>query len=85
VMTMHGGSSDWVVVSFSSTSATYDEMMKSAGAFVVNCDHGGGHCMATNELYTAGWEFMKAHPFGADPEPYEEQLPASFPDYCKVY
>ncbi|HET9956248.1 MAG TPA: hypothetical protein VFQ61_17190 [Polyangiaceae bacterium] len=85
VMTMHGGSSDVVVVAFSTTSATYDSHMKSAGSFVVNCDHGGGHCGAPSALYSAGWEFMKAHPFGVEPEPYTSGLPSSFPSYCKVY
>jgi predicted esterase len=85
VMTMHGGASDQVVVAFSQTSATYDKLMKGAGSFVVNCDHGGGHCAAPAKLYTAGWEFMKAHPFGAEPEPYASGLPESFPDYCSVY
>lgn len=85
VMTMHGGSSDRVVVSFATTSATHDAHMKSAGAFVVNCDHGGGHCRAPAALYAAGWEFMKAHPFGVEPSPYAASLPASFPSYCMKY
>jgi len=41
VMTMHGGSTDMVIVSFATTSATYDMQMKTAGAFVVNCNHMG--------------------------------------------
>lgn len=82
VMTLHGGTTDWVIVSFADTSATFDQHMKSAGGFVVNCDHGGGHCRAPAELYAAAWEFMKAHPFGVAPEPYGPGLPASFPSYC---
>lgn len=85
VMTMHGGSSDVVVVAFSRTSATYDAHMKEAGSFVVNCDHGGGHCRAPSELYSAAWEFMKAHPFGVEPSPFEDGLPDTFPDYCQIY
>lgn len=85
VMTMHGGTSDRVIVSFSDTSATYDELMKNAGSFVVNCDHGGGHCSASTDLYSAGWEFMKAHPFGVDPKPYEGSLPSNFPSYCTIF
>jgi hypothetical protein len=75
VMTMHGGASDMVIVSFATTSATYDAQIKAAGGFVVNCNHGGGHCQAPAALYAAGWEFMKAHPFGVDPEPYSSGLP----------
>lgn len=85
VMTMHGGSSDVVIVAFSQTSATYDQQMKAAGSFVVNCNHGGGHCGAPAALYSAGWEFMKAHPFGVEPEPYSSGLPSNFPTTCKVY
>ncbi|MBN2524913.1 MAG: hypothetical protein JXR76_00880, partial [Deltaproteobacteria bacterium] len=84
VMTMHGGVSDWVVVSFAETSATFDAMMDDAGSFVVNCDHNGGHCQAPAELYEAGWEFMKAHPFGVNPFPFETGL-VGFPDYCAIY
>jgi poly(3-hydroxybutyrate) depolymerase len=85
VMTMHGGASDRVVVSFAQTSATYDAQMAAAGSFVVNCNHGGGHCQAPSSLYSAAWEFMKAHPFGVSPEPYASGLPGSFPSYCAEY
>jgi dienelactone hydrolase len=84
-MTLHGGPGDRVVVSFSETSATFDESIKKAGGFVVNCDHGGGHCGAPAPLYTAAWQFMKDHPFGVSPEPYSASLPTTFPDYCKKY
>jgi hypothetical protein len=85
VMTMHGGSSDVVVVAFSTTSATLDAHMKEAGSYVINCNHGGGHCAAPAALYSAGWEFMKAHPYGVEPEPYASGIPATFPSYCKAY
>ena len=85
VMTMHGGSTDMVIVSFATTSATYDTEMKNAGSFVVNCDHGGGHCQAPAALYTAAWQFMKDHPFGVTPEPYGMSLPAIFPNYCAEF
>jgi predicted esterase len=85
VMTMHGGSSDMVIVTFSETSKTLDDQFKKAGGYVVNCNHGGGHCGAPAPLYTAGWEFMKAHPFGVTPEPYASMIPSSFPNYCKAY
>jgi predicted esterase len=85
IMTMHGGSSDVVVVTFSETSKTLDNQFKKAGSYVVNCNHGGGHCRAPAPLYTAGWEFMKSHPYGVTPEPYGATLPSSFPDYCKPF
>jgi poly(3-hydroxybutyrate) depolymerase len=84
VMTMHGGASDMVIVTFSQTSATLDMQFKSAGGFVINCDHGGGHCQAPADLQAAGWVFLKDHPYGVSPEPYGMTLPANFPSYCKI-
>ena len=84
LMTMHGGASDMVIVTFSQTSATLDMQFKSAGGFVVNCNHGGGHCQAPRDLQAAGWVFMKDHPYGVSPEPYGTTLPSTFPSYCKI-
>jgi len=84
VMTMHGGSGDMVIVTFSETSKTLDDQFKAAGGVVMNCNHGGGHCGAPAALQTAGWEFMKAHPFGTKPSPYAGGLPSTFPNYCKM-
>ncbi|HTU57985.1 MAG TPA: hypothetical protein VMF89_06120, partial [Polyangiales bacterium] len=84
VFTMHGGSSDWVIVTFSETSATFDMSAKQHGSFVVNCDHGGGHCAAPDALKVAAWQFMKAHPYGAD-SPWKSGIPSGTPSYCKIY
>jgi poly(3-hydroxybutyrate) depolymerase len=85
VITMHGGASDMVIVTFSQTSASFDMAAKTHGSFVVNCDHGGGHCAASNELKNAYWQFLKDHPFGIEKSPWETAIPAGVPDYCKVY
>lgn len=86
VMTMHGAAgSDVVIVDFSNTSRTYDMSAKSHGSFVINCDHGGGHCGLSNELKNAYWQFFKDHPFGIEKSPWETALPAGVPDYCKVF
>lgn len=85
VFTMHGGSSDVVIVTFSQTSATFDMSAKSHGSFVVNCDHGGGHCAAPSDLQTAAWTFMKDHPWGFGTSPWASSIPAGVPDYCKVF
>jgi poly(3-hydroxybutyrate) depolymerase len=82
VMTMHGGSSDFGGL-FTTDSANLDMAIKNAGGFAINCDHGGGHCGASQELQDAAIEFLFAHPFGVDPEPYASSLPMSFPTYCK--
>ncbi|HEY6879166.1 MAG TPA: prolyl oligopeptidase family serine peptidase [Polyangiales bacterium] len=84
LMTMHGGSADNVGVSFATTSKAADDAFKKAGGFVMNCNHNGDHCRAPAELQTAAWEFMKAHPFGVDPEP-DSSVPDNFPDYCTIY
>jgi predicted esterase len=85
LMTMHGGTQDRVIVSFSDTSETLDSQFKKAGGFVINCDHGGGHCAAPADLYNSVWDFFKTHPFGVKPEPYQSGIPSSFPSYCKTY
>jgi poly(3-hydroxybutyrate) depolymerase len=84
-MTMHGApGSDVVIVDFSETSASLATSAKAHGGFVIDCNHGGGHCGSPAELQVAAWQFMKDHPFGVSPEPYASGLPASFPKYCKV-
>jgi len=83
LMTVHGKPGVDVVISdFSETSATANLAFKNRGAFVVTCDHGGGHC-GGGPLADEIWTFFKAHPFGVDPEPWSA-LPA-FPAYCRIY
>ena len=83
-MTMHGGSGDTVVVNFGDTSHNLQNVLLPAGAFVVECNHGLGHCRAPAELHERAWDFMKAHPFGTAPSPFEAGLPSNFPTYCVV-
>jgi hypothetical protein len=85
IFTMHGGSSDMVIVAFSSTSRSLDMAAKTHGSFVVNCDHGGGHCQAPSDLQTAAWQFMKDHPWGFTTSPWASAIPASVPDYCEIF
>jgi hypothetical protein len=84
VLTMHGGDADMVVISFGQASLDEDNALVAAGGFAVDCNHGGGHVQAPPDLLAAGWEFMKAHPFGTKPSPYAGGLPADFPSYCKI-
>ena len=83
MMTMHGAM-DEVIVNFQDTSRDADNAIAARGGFVINCNHGGGHCAASKELKLAMWQFMKDHPFGVNPEPYENGLPATFPSYCQI-
>jgi poly(3-hydroxybutyrate) depolymerase len=80
----HGGASDVVIISFPMATATMNMDLRAKGGFVVNCDHGGGHCQSPPAVKTAQWEFLKAHPFGVSPEPYAAGLPADFPTFCTI-
>jgi predicted esterase len=84
LMTIHGAPGlDVVVIDFSDSSATADQGFKSRGGFVINCNHGGGHCGGGG---FAGdiWTFFKAHPYGVDPHPWTS-LPAGFNSACKIF
>jgi len=85
LMTVHGApGSDVVIIDFSESSATADMGFKSKGGFVVNCNHGGGHCGGAG-LAGDIWKFFKAHPFGVTPEPWAMGLPAGFSTQCKIF
>ena len=84
LMTIHGAPGvDVVITDFSQTSAMADMTFKQYGGFVINCNHGGGHCGGAG-LAGDIWTFFKAHPFGVSPEPWT-MLPAGFSSKCKVY
>jgi poly(3-hydroxybutyrate) depolymerase len=85
VMTMHGAQGvDVVIVDFSQQSLFLAGDVAKHGGFAVDCNHGGGHVGAPDDLKTAGWQFFKDHPFGVSPEPYANGLPSTFPKYCKI-
>lgn len=85
VMAAHGSAeSDVVIVSFEETSKALTDDLVSKGGFAVRCNHGGGHCGSPAEVKSAQWQFLKDHPFGTDPEPYEGGLPDGFPSYCEI-
>jgi hypothetical protein len=84
VITTHGGPTDFVLISFAQSSAKLTADIAEKGGFVVNCDHGGDHCQSPPDVISAQWQFLKAHPFGVEPEPYAAGLPASFPDTCQI-
>lgn len=85
VMTIHGTSGqDVVIVNFADTSHAYADDLVSKGGFAVDCNQGGGHCQLPNAAKRAAWDFLNAHPYGIDPEPYAGGLPDSFPSYCQI-
>jgi hypothetical protein len=75
---------DVVIVDFSETSRAYADDLVSQGGFAVLCNHEGNHCGANRKLVAAQWEFLEAHPYGVEPEPYADGLPDSFPEYCQI-
>lgn len=84
LMTIHGApGSDVVIIDFSNSSATADMIFKQAGGFVINCNHGGGHC-GGGGLAPDIWTFFEAHPFGIMPEPWVGGLPSGFNPVCKI-
>jgi poly(3-hydroxybutyrate) depolymerase len=85
IITAHGGDSDQVVISFATTSTDACQGVKNAGGIAVDCNHGGGHCQAPADLIADQWTFLKAHPFGVNPDPYAGGLPSNFPTYCKQF
>ncbi|HKU41710.1 MAG TPA: hypothetical protein VJR89_26315 [Polyangiales bacterium] len=85
LMTIHGAPGvDVVIIDFSNSSATADKAFKAAGGFVINCNHGGGHC-GGGGLAGDIWKFFKAHPFGVNPYPWQSALPSGFSSKCKIY
>jgi hypothetical protein len=84
LMTIHGAAgADVVIIDFSVSSATADTSFKDHGGFVINCDHGGGHC-GGGGFAPDIWKFFEAHPYGVEPEPWSS-LPAGFNADCKIF
>ena len=84
LMTIHGAPGvDVVIIDFSNSSATADKAFKAAGGFVMDCNHGGGHC-GGGGLAGDIWKFFKAHPYGTKPSPWASALPAGFSSACKI-
>lgn len=87
LMTVHGAPGrDVVIVDFSNTSAAADRAFGERGGFVVNCNHGGGHC-GGGGLASDIWEFFEAHPYGVEPapSPWTSGLPTGFDDACEIF
>lgn len=82
-MVLHGGMNDEVIINFEQNSKAYAQGLIDAGHFAFLCDHGKGHSVPADSRAPA-WQFLKDHPFGVRPEPYEKALPATFPAYCSL-
>jgi hypothetical protein len=85
LMTIHGAPGvDVVIIDFSNSSSTADMAFKKRGGFVINCNHGGGHC-GGGGLAPDIWKFFKAHPYGTNPSPWASALPDGFNKNCKIF
>ncbi len=83
VITAHGSyAQDFVAIHFQDTSLAEDQTISNMGGFAIDCNHGGGHCGAPQDLIAAQWQFVKDHPFGIQEDPYANGLPSTFPSYC---
>jgi hypothetical protein len=84
LMTVHGKMGvDVVGIDFAQASATADKAFKAKGGFVIDCDTGGQHC-GGGGLAGDVWKFFKAHPFGVNPSPWKDALPAGFSTKCML-
>lgn len=83
---MHGGTGDNVIVNFGDTSHWFEDQNKLAAnkPFMIECNHGLGHCGAPSSLHVQAWEFMKAHPYDVGTSPWASSPPSGLPSYCKV-
>jgi predicted esterase len=82
-MVVHGGPQDVVVINFKDNSEKYAQILKEAGHFAFLCDHGQEHTIPA-DIRAPAWQFLKDHPFGEQPEPYQGGLPTGFPSYCSL-
>jgi hypothetical protein len=85
LMTLHGApGTDTMIIDFAESSATANKQFKGHGSFVINCNHGGGHCEGSG-LSTDIWTFFSAHPYGVTPDPWVNGLPSDFSRRCAIF
>jgi hypothetical protein len=81
---VHGGMKDVVaILAFEESSKAMKDDLTMKGHFAFLCNHDMGHTIPIGISATT-WQFFQDHPYGTDPSPYVDALPASFPDYCAL-
>jgi len=87
VIVAHGAAgSDVLILDFAQASANWENLIKQAGGFYIDCNDGGAHFNGytrLTDLNSSTLEFFKSHPFKGSPEPYTT-LPSTFPKYCAI-
>ena len=82
VLVSWGGASDmYGPFSFDTSSRYFIDRLREDGHFVAECMHSNGHQLPPDSTDYL-WTWFEAHERGAEDEPFEEGLPASFPDFC---
>ncbi len=84
-MIVHGGDNDLFggVVNFKTLSLAWFNQLTGNGNFAFLCDHGGDHTIPPGYGPSVA-NFFFAHPFGTQPSPYVDGLPADFPADCSL-
>ena len=72
-----------VAINFKDATRRLTDDLDAKGHFYAVCDHGMGHTVPFDSVASA-WQFLQDHPFGTNPSPYAEGLPANFPSYCSL-
>ncbi|HEX4336651.1 MAG TPA: hypothetical protein VH062_12100 [Polyangiaceae bacterium] len=82
-MILFGGANDMLVLNFQDSSKMYYQALTAAGHFAFECNHGGGHSLPP-AAGASVVQFFFDHPWGTNPSPYKNALPAGFPSYCTL-
>jgi predicted esterase len=82
VLSTHGGPTDEVLIKFQEATENLTERLVDGGSLVVLCTHTQGHTV-TNELYSAGLNFLFAHQFGKT-SPFAAGLSNEWPATCDI-
>ncbi|MEQ9502736.1 MAG: hypothetical protein RIT81_38055, partial [Deltaproteobacteria bacterium] len=68
--------------SFETATLNLSNNLQNNGHFVVHCSGTFGHQLPPGQPFT--WEFLRDHPRGVQPEPYQFGLPPTLPSYCFI-
>lgn len=82
-MVTWGGTEDFAVdVDFNDAALDLMGNLEADSAFIVQCDHGGGHVWPS-EMTAAAWAFLSSYTRASADNPLATgDLPAAFPAYC---
>jgi hypothetical protein len=83
LLTWGGPSDTYYTYSFDDASRYFSQALQDDGHFVIECIHDEGHNIpAESEDYL--WPFLSAHTRDLQVEPFDEDLPDYFPEWCAV-